>query len=222
MKTDNFTTNPWVTSIVTILIAAGLVVIVLLFGSPASGTAEVHSTYTEAYVYEINKLQSLLDSPSLSTIARASLQEKLQMAERMAAQQSAGAAKARTTKVAPLMPKAAMNYEGPQEFYEGIAEGSDGIIRPSLADVHNMWQGTWDDKQYQVFAGAFSPELGGGGVVIVLDLTSEDQNGSPVMIPAPPGTGPLQITAVEESQILLTTQSGETIIFNLLDRSFED
>jgi hypothetical protein len=42
------------------------------------------------------------------------------------------------------------------------------------------------------------------------------------MIPAPPGTGPLQITAVEESQILLTTQSGETIIFNLLDRSFEE
>jgi hypothetical protein len=212
----------WLPSIFTILIAVGLLVTVLLIGMPASGTADPQST-TSNYMLsdEVVKLSAMLDRPGMSTLARASLQEKLEMAERMAAQQAAGAAQPRTAKSAPVQPKTALNIEvEPQEFFEGIVEGSDGMIRPSLADVQNLWQGTRAGNQFQVFAGAYSLELGGEGVVILVDLSSSEPYWSPIVYPAPVGTGPLRIVDISDTHVILTTQSGAPLTFHLFDRTF--
>jgi hypothetical protein len=210
----------WIAGLITIVMVFGLVVVVLLQGTNASGTPTLQETTPDMENEEIARLRRLLAKDDLSAEDRRGLEEKLEMAERMAAEQAAPR-QPRSTKIAPPQSFSAQYNEQEPAFTEGIFEGSEGLIRPSLADIANLWQGSRNGKQMQVFAGAFSENLGGEGVIIVMDLLPDKPIGTMTNYPAPDGTGPLRIVEVGESEVVLQTVSGDRLIFDLTSRSFQ-
>jgi hypothetical protein len=216
-------TRNWIASILSLLMVFAIVMVLLMQGRPAAGGPSMQGTASGPDQQEILQLKQLLASEDLSDEARRSLEEKLEMAERLAAQR-AGTGELRSTKVAPEVPPVELfgiQQQGEPEDDEGIYEGSEGIIRPSLADINNVWQGTRGGMYMQVFAGSFSEMRGGEGVVIVIDLQPDHPSGPMTTYPAPAGAGALRILEVGETAVVLTTESGERLEFNLISRTFE-
>ncbi|MCO5176001.1 MAG: hypothetical protein M9890_03365 [Thermomicrobiales bacterium] len=112
----------------------------------------------------------------------------------------------------------------------GIQDSHQGGAVPYGLYVSNYWQAPTDDgvNYIQVNAGARKAETGGPssvGIVAILTLSPDDDGwysstGVPDVYEAPGEVGPLTIVDVEGTTIILQTEDGGTINFDLVSLSF--
>ena len=210
----------WIYGVITIVVLVGLTLAVMVMAGAAVGKqAEPVATPVPADP-EVEQLRKALENDNLSEPARRSLQEKLTMAEQMAAEQAAGAQLPRREKVAPPAPASAIeNLAAP--IQEGIFEGSQGLVRPSTADIRNVWQGERKGILVQVFAGSLPGEPA-RGILLVVQVGPEDMGRQTEWIQAPDGAGALRIVEAHEASLTLAGQDGSLLTFNLETFSFQD
>jgi hypothetical protein len=113
---------------------------------------------------------------------------------------------------------AALPAELPVEIQEGIYEGSGGLLRTWEADIRNTWEGSRGGQQLRILAGAPVDDPS-SGLVIVIDPVAAGENAG-LYGYASPGSGPLRITSVEDTQVTLQQEDGSLVIFDLLKRAF--
>ena len=163
---------------------------------------------------QIATLQSALDSGQGDALVRASLQEKLQMAVRIATQQ------AQALLVTPEV--------GPQEgvtpyptpvFETLLFEGSEGLVQPSTASVQNGWQGTVDGTRLQLFAGAAADDPR-QGVLILVTFDTAAGGRSMAVFTAPQKQGWLRIVSVQDGLFELISEDGLTSYYDLRSGEF--
>lgn len=211
-----------------LLFLAGLIEMIALgivLGSPAKLAAKaVQATSTPAPTSldpGIQALQAELNRSTLSNFAREGVEEKISMAQRLATAQAIGASQPRDEKIAPTLAPAPVELLLAQLPQEGIFEGSEGIISPSVAQITNVWQGTFHGYVWQVFAGspADRSDLG------ILMIFQED----PVMgkrtfevIQAPGTPGKLRIVEVQDNLITLQTIDDNPLVFDLETKKFQE
>jgi hypothetical protein len=170
----------------------------------------------------VQELRNELDNKALDKAARESIEEKLKMAERIAAERFAGAAQPRDEKTAPALPPGPLlSAEEALNVPEGIFEGSQGLIRPSMAQINNGWQGVRSGEVWQVFAGALADDAA-QGLVIIFRENPEKMNRTLLEIQAPGKTGSLSILSVKDHLMVLQTGSGSQLTLNLDTLSFEN
>lgn len=210
----------WIFSSIAIVALVSLAVIMLAGSNSAAGKQSEQAPTPIPADLQVEQMRAALQSEELSEAARRSLQEKLAMAEQMAAEQAAGAQLPRRDKVAPPLPAAALENQ-PAPVQEGIFEGSQGLIRPSSADIRNVWQGERDGVLLQVFAGSL-PDDPAQGIVVVVQASQEDPVRTTKWIRAPVETGALQIIEARDSLLIMTGEDGTLLTFNLVTLSFQD
>lgn len=182
-----------------------------LQAQPTPGVEEQH----------IQELREMLQRTSLSEEARSSVQEKLEMAERLAAQRaSARANPALMQGDKDPGPAASFMQMPEQPLEEGIFEGSQGLIRPSVADVANVWQGERSGVVYQVFAGS-TVEENPRGLVIVVAMAPDRPAGERQFYTSPDEPARLRIVEVQDQRLLLEDEQGRRSFFSLESRIFE-
>ncbi len=210
----------WIYGGIMIVVLVGLAVGVLALSSAAAGKQAEQVPTPVPADSQVEQLRRALESDTLSEPARRSLQEKLAMAERMAAEQAAGAQLPRREKVAPPAPASAMANQA-VPIQEGIFEGSQGLVRPSTADIRNVWQGEREGRLVQVFAGALPGEPA-RGILLVVQVDSGDMGRKTEWIQAPDGAGALRIVEAHEASLTLAAQDGSLLTFYLDTLSFQD
>lgn len=171
---------------------------------------------------QVQKLTEWLERAGLSDETRQGLEEKRIMAERMALERvdpQALPVEQRGAKVAP--PLAAPLVEEPaQELWEGIFEGSEGLVRPSVAQVINGWQGRSAGTEYQVFAGS-TPEQPARGLLLVAELDENLPTASRQTYLAPEGVVSLKVIEIRQNGLLLETDTQNRLYFDLATRQFQ-
>jgi hypothetical protein len=221
----------WLIGLLGILFFAGLIFFLVKTSSsvsrgPASGSATTPTPKpTQTLIPRdprVEDLKSQLNNPNLSVDARDSIEEKLAMAESMATQQAAGAQKPHAEKVAPtLPPSAAVRSSNPFDVPEGIFEGSQGMINPTTAQITNVWQGVWDGRVWQVFAGAPADNTNQGLLLVYVE-NPEKMNRTLQTIKSPPQYDLLTIISVSEGEITLKSANGSQIYFSLNTMKFHE
>ncbi|NMC53910.1 MAG: hypothetical protein GYA48_09790 [Chloroflexi bacterium] len=166
---------------------------------------------------EIAFLEEQLRNPDLDEQTRASLQEKLDMAIRIATLQAA-------TPVPGAQVQAldAVGGEGEGEeipFNSGIFPGDEGLFKPSQALIENYWQEKVGEAYVQVFAGA-SGENPQQGLVIVVVTQADLVNSTTEFYPAAEGSGSLHITEATPDLVRMENKDGQAFCFKLAERSF--
>jgi hypothetical protein len=168
----------------------------------------------------IQGLQRSLSSSRLNDADRQALQKKLEYSQRLAAQQ---AAKPEThgpkgTLVPPVaMPQSAVTNKHPEEH---IIPGSEGVIHSWEASINNLWEGSYNGSQYQVFAGA-SPDDSAQGLVIVFVYPSDQSPPIRSIYQAPLRSGAMSIVERQGGRLRCATLNGSTLYFDLETRTFQ-
>lgn len=170
---------------------------------------------------KIQALQVELNRPQLSDFARESLQEKIKMAELQATEQAVGAGQPRNEKVAPPLAPASSEMLLAQQVPEGIFEGSEGMVSPSVAQISNVWQGTYQGYMWQVFAGSPADRSDLGILMIYIENPVE-QKRSLEVVQAPGNPGKLRIMEVKDAVITLQTIDGIQLFFNMETKKFQE
>jgi len=163
--------------------------------------------------------QQLLD-PRLDAAARESLMEKIEMAKNSEQQQSAAETIAPAPKQAPDFAGDALMKALPQ-VESGIFPGPEAMIRPSLVQVSNFWQGVRDGQIVMAFAGAQSENPRQGLVVIA--TTSLDPSVGDIQFEtflAPGETGSLRVVEEKNGVLALEARDGARLSFDLGAKSF--
>lgn len=212
--------SPWLPALMAVF--ALLVIVTLVFARGGTAGKNQPSDGSPGFdEIQIQKISEQLKNEQLSPEARSSLQEKLEIASRMATQQalsrpdpSAGA----LPKVPPPLPAEAL-ANGSPDVIEGIFSGSQGLVRPSQATVTNMWQGERDGKLYQVFAGAGFDDPT-QGLLIVSVQQPDKPYGARAEYLAPARSGALRILEVTGMQIAVVTENGANLTFDLALKQF--
>jgi hypothetical protein len=170
---------------------------------------------------QVQALRGQLADPALSEEGRRTVEKKLIMAERMAWEVAAGQAAPRTEKIAPALPaepaQAALQIQAADE--DVLFEGSEGLVRPSLALIINGWEGSRGGARYQVFAGS-TPAEPFRGALVVVELEPGRPTGAHERYLAPDGTTMLRILEATETGLILEGDAGARLFFNLALRSF--
>ncbi|KPL78781.1 hypothetical protein ADN00_05990 [Ornatilinea apprima] len=164
---------------------------------------------------EIAFLEEQLSNPELDEQTRASLQEKLDMAIRIATLQAA-------TPVPGAQVQAldAVGGEGEEiPFNSGIFPGDEGLFKPSQALIENYWQEKVGEEYVQVFAGA-SGENPQQGLVIVVVTQADLVNSTTDFYPAAEASGSLHITEATPELVRMENQDGQAFCFKLAEGSF--
>lgn len=158
---------------------------------------------------EVEALRNALQRDGLSEQAQAALEEKLALAEPLAAVQATPDAAALEAKLnaapPPQSPAQALSLE--EQFPEEIFIDSQGLVRPSVITVINGWQGVRGGAALQIFAGSL-PDDPQTGLVVILRIDPTALGRQMQLYPAPAGTGALQIEAVQETGVLLRDGNG--------------
>lgn len=166
------------------------------------------------------RMQLQLVNPQLDTASRESLMKKIEMAERVEKEQQSG-----ETAPAPKLTfevSSQPEVKALTEVESGIFPGSEGMIRPSQAQINNYWQGSVDGQSVMVFAGAATDNPNQGLVVVVtasLDPAVSDIHFETVL--APGETGTLRVDTESDGLLTLETLNGTELIFNLNEKTFE-
>lgn len=210
----------WIYSGITIVALVSLTVSVMVMAGAAAGKQAGQVATPVPADSEVEQIRRALESDNLSEPGRRSLEEKLAMAERMAAEQAAGAQLPRREKVAPPVPASAIENQA-APIQEGIFEGSQGLVRPPTADIRNVWQGERNGILVQVFAGSLPGEPA-RGILLVIQANPENMGRQTEWIQAPGGAGALRIVEARESLLILAGQDGSLLAFNLDTLSFQD
>ncbi len=169
---------------------------------------------------EMLHLQSVLQNDSLSPEVRGSVEEKLAMAERMAVEQAQGQVTHGPKVLTPLPTQPAALITTVHPIEEGIFEGSAGLIRPSMLNVVNGWQGLWNGSVIQVFAGA-SPLNSNQGIFLWVAMNQDGSGRKMKMLNAPDQSGALRIKSVENGFVSLDSEGGDPLVFDLNTQSFQ-
>ncbi|MBE0696335.1 MAG: hypothetical protein IH586_05375 [Anaerolineaceae bacterium] len=169
---------------------------------------------------QIQDLEEMLLDNSLSKEARESILEKISMAKRMEAEQAAGASLEQKEKKAPPLPTSAAEFlVNPLNVPDQIFEGSQGMIRPSTAQISNCWQGVRSGKVMEIYAGAL-PDDAGQGVLLIFVDDPENTDRTMQMVKAPGKSGLLRILSVDETAATLAAADGSQLLFNLKTLKF--
>jgi hypothetical protein len=188
-------------------------------GAP-SPTAVATSLPTPASNPQIMGLEDTLRDNSLSKEAREAVVEKLNMAKRMAAEQAAGASQEKKEKQSPaIAPTAAAQLLQPTVVPDQLFEGSQGMIRPSMAQISNCWQGTRNGSVWEIYAGALAnhPEQ---GALFVFTNNAERMTRAMRIIKGPAKSGLLRILSVDGVNVTLQTADGTKLKFSLKTLKF--
>lgn len=163
---------------------------------------------------EIAFLEEQLRNPNLDQQTRDSLQEKLDMAVRIATLQAATPAPGVQMQALPAV---GGDFEIP--FNSGIFPGDEGLFKPSQALIENYWQEKVGEEYLQVFAGA-SGENPQQGLVIVVITQADLVNSTTEFHPSAEQSGSLHITEATPELVRMENQDGQAFCFKLVERSF--
>ncbi|MBI9043849.1 MAG: hypothetical protein JEZ06_05145 [Anaerolineaceae bacterium] len=203
----------WVAVFLVLAVGASLIIPRIVAASPQLD--ENTPQQGSAELAEINRLEELLASGNLDEQAQKSVQEKLEMAQRIVTQQAESAEK--PPQAADLAPAPKMiNDPG---FQSGIFEGGEGIFHASEAVIENYWQAVIGNQYVQIFAGVSGSDAQQGVVIII---TTEADRMDPVFqtFPTPQQKGSVRILS-EENQILqITAQDGSRFQFSITEKQF--
>lgn len=168
----------------------------------------------------ITKLSADLQNPDLDPTVRASLQEKLDIAQSMQSQQLSPAG-SRGPKEAPVRPENSLlpQAQAIQVTEDEIIEGSEGVVEAWVAEIQNLWQGERDGIFYQVLAGADAEDLQ-QGVLIFIEIHPGLISRTQSTILAPGKTGALRILSIEDSRLKLVDQQENHLTFDIQKREF--
>lgn len=205
-------------SLAALVVFAG---IASLTGGQSAQADSPEPDYEENHVQE---LRTLLNSGQLSDAGRESLQAKLEMAERMAAERQAARNALQAgprEKVISEEMRVFSAPEQPQPAPEGIFEGSEGLVRPSLAQINNTWQAERSGSLYQVFAGSL-PDQPEQGLLIVSQIAPDRPVGEREVYLAPSNAGSLRILSVDGQTLRLEGASGMKLSFDLDSRTYQE
>lgn len=182
----------------------------------ARSAAEIQSVLATPFPDNplIEEMKAELLYSSLSKPARASVLEKLTMTERMASEKANGEEQAQKEKVPPPLPTSSALMMDSMDVKEGIFEGSQGMIRPSMADISNCWQGVRGRKIMQVFAGSLSDQTG-QAVVIIFQENPNQMNYTATIMPIPGVKGKLRIVSVKDEKMTLKAEDKSKVFFDL-------
>jgi hypothetical protein len=212
-------------TVVGLIVVLGITLFFSLRGSSAAREAALlaqqQPTATSSLIFpEVNQLLGDLNNQVLSGEARDSLEEKLRMAERMASEQAAGASLEKKEKNPPPLPQAPALIANPLTIPDQIFEGSQGMIRPSTAEILNCWQGARGGRVLQVFAGASAdhPEQ---GLLIVFIEDPQQAKMTTIAVDSPAKNGALRILEVKENIMTLQAGDGSQVPFNLETLQFQ-
>jgi len=207
--------------ILMIIIAIGLSFSVTACGIQLTATPDlVEASENVGNVFsadegEIAFLQQQLSNPDLDEQTRASLQEKLDMALRIATQTAATPQPG-----AQLDAFSAVGGESePLPFNSGIFPGDEGLFKPSQALIENYWQEKIGEEYIQVFAGAVG-EIPQQGLVVVVITQSDLVQSNTEFYPADENSGSLHIVEASPDLVRMQNPGGQEVCFNLATRSF--
>jgi hypothetical protein len=164
-------------------------------------------------------LQEQLLDPRLDIASRESMIEKVEMEKNRAEQQAAAEA-------APAAPKTAPEFGGTAlmasvaEVESGIFPGPEAMIRPSLMQVNNFWQGVIDGQVVMALAGAATDSAEGQVVIVTTSLDPAVGEIRFETYPAPDGSGALRVVAADDGVLTLETAQGAQLTFDLASRTF--
>jgi len=194
--------------VVSILAAAWLLFTTdIALGSIPAQTANEVNQWEDA---EAERLRAQLESKTLDTQVRKSLEEKLGMAE-LALEERELVGEMVYAQGMPVPTPPAGRAE--IAFQTGILQGGEDILPPSEAVFLNRWQGKVGQEYWQVFAGANGSDSSQGIVVRV--ITSNDRLNSEFdKVKAPPGDGALTIISGDQTQLLLQSETGRQYKLN--------
>jgi hypothetical protein len=165
---------------------------------------------------QIATLQAALDSGHRDAQARSSLEEKLQMAQRIATQQALAL---QVTPAVEAQGEASPTPFPTPQFETVFFEGSEGLVRPSLAAVQNGWQGMVEGVPMQVFAGA-SADDPAQGVIIVIIFSDAPSGRAMSVYPAPTAHGWLRILSEANGMFQLSAKDGSAVQFDVRSAQF--
>jgi hypothetical protein len=169
----------------------------------------------------IKELSSMLNSRKMSDEDRKSLETKLEMAERLAAQRQVDPSKRGPKPAAqPINQPAELMSQSNEPIQDEVLEGSEGLIRPSEATVLNLWQGERNGLYYQVFAGATVEDQPQSMVIMVQTNLDQSQRKQQTYL-APQNIGALRVVEVKDMRVTLSGENGGQVVFNLESQSFE-
>jgi hypothetical protein len=170
---------------------------------------------------QVRSLEKVLEDQRLSKEARKSVELKIEMAKRMAAQQAAGAILQKGIKQAPPLPTRQALIATPVNVPDQIFEGSQGMIRPSTAEISNCWQGLRNGKIWEIYAGTLTLNPNEGALII---FSSDAKTAARTMRIAkgPANSGALRILSVEGGIVILQPANGSTLKFSMQTMAFEE
>lgn len=211
--------------VISLVIVFGFAGFFSLHGSSAARNAamldQAQPTATSSLVFpEVNELLGDLNNQGLSQEARDSVEEKLHMAERMASEQAAGASVKQDEKNPPPIPHAPALIADPLEIADQMFEGSQGMIRPTTADISNCWQGARGGKVLQVFAGSPADRPEQGVLILFVEDPKQGQR-TTLTLDSPTPDGALRILEVKENIMTLQAGGGSQFQFNLETLAFQ-
>ena len=216
----------WIFSILFVLAitAAGVWAISQLLGSasadtPAIPAAVANQSNMVMATAPVNYEQRIMD-PAVDLPAREMLIEKIDLQKRADANRQAGELNP-ANKVVPSFLAAGGAAAEPLQVETGIFEGSDGMVRPSQANITNYWRGIQDGKIVIVFAGSAAGKDQEGMIVVI--TSSVDPSISDVAFeyfPAPAGIGRLRILGEKDGELSLKDTSGKLLQFQPAGRKY--
>jgi len=200
----------FVIGIVVFVFVGGLFLVLLMQANPTSGRS--YPTPSISYIAsvedEIKTYREMLND-NLDEQTRRSIEEKLAMAERVATEQAKGQPALKNPNQTPeLIP-----VKDPT-FQTGIFEGQAGEFKPSQAKIQNRWQGIVNGDYVIVFAGSLGNDSE-QGIVYVQRISSDKRSTTWTSYPTPEKLGPVRIVQAETFRLVLDTDGGNTLYFDV-------
>ena len=167
----------------------------------------------------VERMQQQLLDPHLDVNSRESLMEKIELVQRVEQAQESGSI-APAPKTAPEFDSQTLMKAVPQ-IETGIFPGSEGMVRPSLAEINNYWQGVVAGQIVQAFAGSSSDDPQQGVIVVVtssMDPASSDIHFD--VVPAPGETGSIHAVSETNGVLTLENETGTILLFSVAEKRF--
>jgi hypothetical protein len=169
----------------------------------------------------VQDLQKALENDQLSPADRVSLTEKLTLVQRSLPKPINPAATPgpKDNTQANLLPPKLSNAATPSPEDE-LIEGSEGVVHTWEANIQNLWQGKRSGIYYQVLAGApvNDPTM---GLLLVIEASAAGKRTQQIYL-TPEPTGSLRIVEVSGTQVLLSTEKGGKLVFDLESHTFSN
>jgi hypothetical protein len=200
----------FVTSVAILIFIGGSFLIQFTVANSTSGQPypAPSDSFIADLMEEIETDRKLLAGDSLDEQMRRSIEEKLEIAIRIATRVSHPWVTVDPRETPVLIP-----VEDPP-FPTGIFEGGAGTFRPSEATILNRWQGIVNGVMTDVFAGS-RPSDPEQGMLFIMRMSGERRSVSWSIYPTPVRSGPVRILSAEEYRLVLSTEGGDILYFDV-------